>query len=57
MSMEHSVEWLARETEALRENVPQCHFVHFWTILNIWFLESGACVHDLKGAVSRGPAG
>jgi hypothetical protein len=28
MIMEKSVEWLARETEALGENLPQCCFVH-----------------------------
>jgi hypothetical protein len=28
MMMEKSVEWLARETELLRENLPQCRFVH-----------------------------
>jgi hypothetical protein len=26
--MEKSVEWLAGETEVLRENLPQCRFVH-----------------------------
>jgi hypothetical protein len=26
--VEHSVEWLARETEVLRKNLPQCHFIH-----------------------------
>jgi hypothetical protein len=28
MIMEKSVEWLARETEVLGENLPQCRFVH-----------------------------
>jgi hypothetical protein len=28
MIMEKSVEWLAGETEVLRENLPQCRFVH-----------------------------
>jgi hypothetical protein len=28
MMMEKSVEWLARETEVLGENLPQCRFVH-----------------------------
>jgi hypothetical protein len=28
MMMEISVEWLARETELLGENLPQCRFVH-----------------------------
>jgi hypothetical protein len=28
MMMEKLVEWLARETEVLRENLPQCRFVH-----------------------------
>jgi hypothetical protein len=28
MMMEKSVEWLARETEVLGENLPQCNFVH-----------------------------
>jgi hypothetical protein len=28
MIMEKSMEWLARETEVLGENLPQCHFVH-----------------------------
>jgi hypothetical protein len=28
MMMENLVEWLARETEVLGENVPQCRFVH-----------------------------
>jgi hypothetical protein len=27
MIMEKSVEWLAEETEVLRENLPQCRFV------------------------------
>jgi hypothetical protein len=26
--MEKSLEWLAGETEVLRENLPQCRFVH-----------------------------
>jgi hypothetical protein len=26
--MENLVEWLARETEVLGENLPQCRFVH-----------------------------
>jgi hypothetical protein len=28
MTMEKLVEWLARETEVLGENLPQCCFVH-----------------------------
>jgi hypothetical protein len=28
MMMEKFVEWLARETEVLGENLPQCRFVH-----------------------------
>jgi hypothetical protein len=28
MMMEKLVEWLARETEVLGENQPQCHFVY-----------------------------
>jgi hypothetical protein len=28
MIMEKLVEWLARETEVLGENLPQCRFVH-----------------------------
>jgi hypothetical protein len=28
MVMEKLVEWLARETEVLGENLPQCRFVH-----------------------------
>jgi hypothetical protein len=29
MSMEHLVDWeIIAETEVLRENLPQCHFVH-----------------------------
>jgi hypothetical protein len=28
MIMEKSVEWLAGETEAVGENLPQCRFVH-----------------------------
>jgi hypothetical protein len=28
MMMEKLVEWLARETEVLGENLPQCRFVH-----------------------------
>jgi hypothetical protein len=28
MMMEKSVEWLAGETEVLRENLSQCRFVH-----------------------------
>jgi hypothetical protein len=28
MIMEKSVEWLAGETEALGQNLPQCRFVH-----------------------------
>jgi hypothetical protein len=28
MMMENLVEWLARETEGLGENLPQCRFVH-----------------------------
>jgi hypothetical protein len=28
MSVEHSVEWVAGETEVLGENLPQCCFVH-----------------------------
>jgi hypothetical protein len=28
MNVEQSVEWLAGETEVLRENLHQCRFVH-----------------------------
>jgi hypothetical protein len=28
MMMEKLVEWVARETEVLVENLPQCRFVH-----------------------------
>jgi hypothetical protein len=41
LSVEQPVEWLARETEVIGENLPQCSFVHHkshmtWSELEHW---------------------
>jgi hypothetical protein len=41
MSVEQSVEWLVRETEELRGNLPQCRFVHHKSHMTLSELELG----------------